>query len=150
MFQVAVLPEETMLIFESQQVRHIHTDGRKHPSEDELWPTRLGDSVGRWRGDTLMIDTVARKEEPLAPRAWLSQLSERAHFTEELRLAGKDTLQDDLTIDDPVTLAHPWRIKLTYKRVTQMDRLLDWDCTENERNPVVDGKMTITSPADAR
>ena len=150
MFQVAVLPEETLLIFENQQVRHVYTDGREHPSEDDLWPTRLGHSIGHWRGDTLVIDTVARKDEPLAPRAWLSQLSERAHFTEELRLIDKDTLQDDLTIDDPVTLAHPWQIKLTYMRVSQMDRLLDWDCAENDLNPVVDGKMTITSPGDAR
>lgn len=150
MFQVAVLPEETLLIFENQQVRHVYTDGREHPSADELWPTRLGHSIGRWKGDTLVIDTVARKEEPLAPRAWLSQLSERAHFTEELRMSAKDTLQDDLTIDDPLTLAHPWRIQLTYKRVSQLDRLLDWDCTENDRNPVVDGKMTITSPGETR
>jgi len=146
MFQVVVLPEETLFIFENQQVRHIYTDGREHPPEEELWPTRLGDSVGRWKGDTLVIDTIARKQGPLAPRAWLSLLSDRAHFVEEIRMVDKSQLEDQLTIDDPLALAHPWRIRLTFKRVTEIKRLVDYDCTENDRNPVVDGKLVISSP----
>jgi hypothetical protein len=146
MFQIVVVPEETLLAFENQQVRHIYTDGREHPPADELWPTRLGDSVGRWRGNTLVIDTIARKQEPLAPRAWLSMLSDRAHFTEELRMVDKNELEDELTIDDPIALAYPWRMKLTFKRVAELNRVVEYDCTENDRNPVVDGKMMITSP----
>jgi len=86
LFQIVVLPEETLLVFENQQVRHIYTDGRRHPSEEDLWPTRLGDSIGRWEGDTLVVDTIAlTTSEPIAPRAWLSMLSDQAHFTERLR-----------------------------------------------------------------
>jgi hypothetical protein len=146
-FQVVTLPEQTLLVFENNQVRHIYTDGREHPSEDDLWPTRLGDSVGRWRGDTLIIDTVARKqEEPLAPRAWLSFLSDRAHFIEELHMTDKNQLVDELTIDDPLALDHPWRMRLAFNRVTAVNRLVEYDCTENDRNPVVNGKMIITTP----
>lgn len=144
MFQIAILPEETLLIFENQQVRHIYTDSREHPPQDELWPTRLGDSVGRWRDDTLVVDTIARTQEPLAPRAWLSLLSDRAHFTEELRMVAKDTLEDQLTINDPVALARPWHMRLTYRRVTELNRMVEYDCTENDRNPIVDGHLTIT------
>ena len=146
MFQVAVLPEETMLVFENDQVRHIYTDGREHPTGDNLWPMRFGDSIGRWEGDTLVIDTVARRSEALAPRAPLSVLSEGAHFTERLRRVSPNELDDDLTIDDPTTLAHAWRMTLKFKRLTDMNRLLPYDCTENERNPVVDGKLIITTP----
>jgi hypothetical protein len=146
MFEVAVLPEETLLIFENGQVRHIYTDGRRHPSGADLWPTYLGDSVGRWQGDTLIVDTVARTStEPLAPRAWFAMLSDRAHFTERLRLVGSD-LEDQLTIEDPIALAAPWQITLRFKRLTEMSRMLPYDCTENDRNPVVDGKLTITNP----
>jgi hypothetical protein len=68
-FQVLVLPEETLILFENGQVRHIYTDGRRHPSGDDLWPMRLGDSIGHWEGDALRIDTVARDStEPMAPR----------------------------------------------------------------------------------
>ena len=146
MFEVAVMPEETLLIFENGQVRHVYTDGRQHPSGADLWPTSLGDSVGHWQGDTLIVDTIARSaSEPLAPRAWAAMLSERAHFTERLRLRGNE-LEDQLTIEDPLALAHPWQITLRFKRVTQMNRMLPYDCTENDRNPVVDGKMTISNP----
>jgi len=147
MFEVAVLPEETLLIFENGQVRHLYTDGRAHPSNDDLWPTPLGDSVGHWEGNTLVVDTVARlSSEPLAPRAWVSMLSDRAHFTERLRLLHEDDVEDQLTIEDPIALAKPWLLTLNFKRVREMNRLLPYDCTENERNPVVDGKMIITTP----
>jgi hypothetical protein len=147
MFQVAVLPEETLLLFENGQARHVYTDGRGHPSGDDLWPTRLGDSIGRWEGDTLRVDTIARNSsEPLAPRAWLSMLSDSAHFTERLRLLDGNDLEDQLTIEDPIALASSWRMTLRFKRVTEMNRLVEFNCTENDRNPVVGGKMTITAP----
>jgi hypothetical protein len=146
LFQLVVLPEETLLVFENQQVRHIYTDGRQHPDKDDLWPTRLGDSIGRWDGDTLIVDTIARTSEPLAPRAWLSLLSDDAHITERLRMVNPDDLEDRLTIEDPIALARPWHMKLKFKRVPEMNRMLPFDCEENDRNPVVDGKMTITTP----
>ena len=102
-FQVAALPEETLVVFENGQVRHVYTDGRPHPSGDDIWPTPLGDSIGHWEGDTLVIDTVARDStEPLAPRAWVSVLSDGAHFTERMRLVDANTLEDRMRIDDPV------------------------------------------------
>jgi hypothetical protein len=144
MFQIAVLPEETLLVFENDQVRHLYTDGRLHPAAEDLWPTRLGDSTGRWQGDTLIIDTIARtSSEPLAPRAWVSMLSDQAHFTERMRLLNRDELEDDLTIEDPVALARAWQITLRFHRVTQLNRMIPYDCTENDRNPVVNGKLTI-------
>ena len=147
MFQLAVLPEETLLIFENGQVRHVYTNGRPHPPGDELWPSNLGDSIGHWAGNTLHIDTIARRSsEPLAPRAWFSMLSEQAHFTERLRLVDVDDMEDQLTIDDPIALAAPWRMTLRFKRISGIDRMVEFDCAENERNPVVDGKMTITVP----
>jgi hypothetical protein len=147
MFQVIVLPEETLILFENGQVRHIYTDGRRHPSGDDLWPVRLGDSIGRWEGDALRIETVARDStEPLAPRAWVSMLSDQAYFTERLRLIDADTLEDQMTIEDPVAFAGPWHMNLKYARQKAVNRLLEYNCIENDRNPVVDGKMIIRSP----
>jgi len=147
MFQVAVLPEETLLFFENGQARHVYTDGRGHPSGDDLWPTRLGDSIGHWAGDTLLVDTIARSSsEPITPRAWFSMLSESAHFTERIRLVDANDLEDQLTIQDPIALAAPWRMTLRFKRVTELNRLVEYNCTENDRNPVVEGKITITTP----
>lgn len=146
-FQVTILPEETLLVFESAQVRHIYTDGRAHPSADDLWETSLGDSVGHWERDVLVVETVARlSSEPVTSGAWLSLLSEQAHFTERFRLLDSDTLENQLTIDDPIALARPWSITLRYKRLRNMSRMVPYDCAENDRNPVVDGKIGISPP----
>jgi hypothetical protein len=53
---------------------------------------------------------------------------------------------DQLTIDDPLAFTHPWTLTIPYKRVTNLDRLIHGDCKENDRNPVVDGKLTIAPP----
>jgi hypothetical protein len=142
-FQLLVLPEETMMVFETQQIRHIYTDGRRHPGEADLWPTRLGDSIGHWEGDTLIVDTVAVTREPIDPRAPFATLSEHAYFTERLRRLDMDRLDDELSIEDPVALARPWQVTLHFHRVTGLDRLMVYDCTENDRNPIIDGKITI-------
>lgn len=146
LFQIAVLPEETLILFDNGQVRHLYTDGRTHPPADESWPTPLGDSTGRWQGETLVVDTVDRVAGPLGPRAWFSELSEQAHFTERLRRTGPDDLEDELTIEDPETLARPWTMTLRFKRLSDMKRLIAGNCTENDRNPVVDGEMKLTVP----
>jgi hypothetical protein len=146
-FEIATLPEETLLVFENGQVRHVYTDGRPHPTGENLWPTPLGDSIGRWEGQTLVIDTVARiASEAIAPHAWVATLSEAAHFTERLRRIDANTLEDQMRIDDPIALATPWVFTLRFRHVTEMDRMIPANCTENERNPVVDGKTVITKP----
>ena len=146
-FQVFVTPEETLLLFGNGQARHIYTD-RPHPKPADLWPTDLGNSVGHWEHDTLVIDTIDRKAGPFIPIAhFLSpDLSDQAHFTERLRMAGPDTLQDEMTIEDPQRLTGPWKVTLRFRRVKDMDRLIPTDCTENDRYRVVKGKMTITPP----
>lgn len=148
MFQVAMLPEETLPVFENGQARHIYTDGRAHPAADELWPTLVGDSIGHWEGDVLIVDTIARTASTSVAWASLaptSMLSDRAHFTERLRRVDEDNLEDRLTIEDPVALEVPWKVTLKFKHLRNMNRMLPYDCTENDRNPENDGKIGIAS-----
>jgi hypothetical protein len=147
LFQVVVTPEETLFVFVTQDVRHVYTDGRSHPPKDELWPTRMGESVGRWEGDTLVIHTIARQaSSPIAHASPLSMLSPEARFTERIRRVGKDRLENEMTIEDPVALARPWKLKLAYRRAADTDRLGNYDCLENDRNPIIDGELTIAPP----
>jgi hypothetical protein len=145
MFELLVTPEETLLLFADGELRHIYTDGRPHPKQEDLWATELGNSIGHWQGNTLVIDTIERKAGPLIPIAHFvsPDLSEQAHFVERLRQLDRDHMQNDMTIEDPARLARPWRLTLRYRRVTDMDRLIATNCTENDRNPVVNGKVTI-------
>jgi hypothetical protein len=144
-FQIVVTPEETLFVFASGGVRHIYTDGRSHPGSDDIWPTRMGDSVGHWEGDTLVIDTVARTPGPIWPSAVTADLSEQAHFTERVRMVDHNALEDQLTIEDPLRFERPWQLLLRFSRVTDLNRMIPWDC-EDDRNPVVDGKLSIAPP----
>jgi len=143
MFQVFVTPEETVFLYDNGEVRHIYTDGRKHPKKEDLWPTDTGHSIGRWDGSTLIVDTIDVQSGPLAPG--IVELSDRAHFMERVWMKGPNRMEDDLTIDDPVRFAHPWHVLTVWTRVLDQDRLLPYDC-DNDRNPVVNGQITIAPP----
>ncbi len=115
------------------QLRSIWTDGRKHPEDWD--PTFYGHSVGRWEGDTLVVDTVGVKTiTEIAPGV---KHSPKMHITEHFHLApgDSDTMVDELMVEDPEALAQPWHNTLTFKRSRNMD-LLEFVCAENDRNPV--------------
>jgi len=144
MFQVFVTPEETLFLYENGDARHIYTDGREHPKKDDLWPTKRGNSIGHWQGATLVIDTIEVNSGPiLGPGT--ADLSDRAHFTERVQMLGANTMEDDLTIDDPPRFAHPWHVSTQWTRVLDQDRMLPFDC-QNDRNPVVNGKFSVAPP----
>lgn len=146
LFEIFVTPEQTLILFPNGQARHIYTD-RPHPKQQDLWPTDLGNSVGRWEGSTLVIDTIETKPGPLIkiPFILSPDFSDKMHITERLQLSAPDVMQDVMTIEDPIRLTHPWTVTLQYRRVKNLDRLIPTDCTENDRFQVVGGKVTIRS-----
>jgi hypothetical protein len=88
--------------------RIIPTDGRGHDSD--AFPAYFGDSVGRWEGDTLVIDVVSRNDT-----TWLAGTggffhTYDLHVVERLRRDG-DTLTYDVTVEDPNVLLQPWVLK---------------------------------------
>ena len=161
-FQWRVTPEEATLISsQNNTVRHIYTDGRPHPSADELWPTSEGNSIGHWEGDTLVIDTISISNpyivlvaEPFQFAFAAGPLSNALHAIERVRMVNHDEMQIELTVDDPIALAKPIHITITHERVKNFDRMEDTrdaDCdTATDRNPVVNGRFTtIVKPAPA-
>jgi hypothetical protein len=147
-FKLIVTPEETIYLSGDGMWRQIFTDGRPHPPKDKLWPTVTGHSIGHWEGQTLVVDTIARS--PGYARFIESvAFSEAAHFHERIRMTGKDSMEDQMTIDDPVAFTHPWVLTLGYKRVTFLDRLDPYYCELDERIDFdKEGKMVIKKPAD--
>jgi hypothetical protein len=74
-------------------------------------------------------------------------MSDKLHFVERIRLIDHDHLEDKLTISDPVALTHPVEEIIRYQRVKDLDRMIYDDCVENERNPIVGGKViTVDHP----
>ena len=97
--QIVQTRDETLLIFEYDHfVRQIYMNRKQHPKNlDSTW---MGDSIGRWDGDTLVVDTAGLNE-----KTWLDQSghphSSALHVIERMRRIDHNTLVDDITIDDP-------------------------------------------------
>jgi len=142
--QFVVTPEETLIFNTYRDLRHIYTDGRAHPPEEDRWPTTWGDSVGRWEGDTLVIDTVSVREpnKYFGISVWLS---DGAHYTERLRMTSPDRIEGEMTIVDAATLSAPWVVKLHYKRAQGWDRLIH-DAFDNDRTGF-DGDFYTIKPS---
>ena len=147
-YEWRVTPEEATLLNSLGSVRHIYTDGRSHPPKDELWPTSMGDSVGHWEGDTLVVDTVATKPQlDVVERDVFEAtvpMSDQLHFVERIRMANRNEMQIQFTTEDPVALAKPIEVTITWERVTDLNRMANEnDCDPaTERNPVVNGRFT--------
>jgi hypothetical protein len=144
MYQWLVTPEETAFISTVGAVRHIYTDGRSHPPNDELWPTLMGDSIGHWEGDTLVVDTIATRKRLYTGElsGFFVPMSDQLHFTERIRMIAHDRMQIDYTVEDRVALAKPIHAVIVHTRVTDFNRMVEeTDCEQNERDPVVDGRF---------
>ena len=86
--------------------RVIYMDGRPHPSGDDVRPTFLGHSVGRWEGDTLVIDSVGFNEKLWAAGAYPN--TQQLHIIERISRPNLKTLTYEMTIDDPGAYTKPW------------------------------------------
>ena len=127
-----------MIIPELQRAaRIIPTDGRPH--RDGIEPTYYGDSVGKWEGDTLVIDSVNFKRWILDDYHYTDPTktrwhSEELHTIERLTRAG-DKLRYQITIDDPKIFTHPFSqdFELTLRPDWEPLGLLEYVCEENNR-----------------
>jgi hypothetical protein len=110
--------------------RQIFTDGRPLPPVEQ--PTFDGYSVGKWEGDTLVVQTIGFKDGMWADRSG-SPLTDEAKITERIRRPSYGKLEIELTVDDPKAYTAPWTITLRHFIVVDTD-LLNYTCLENEKD----------------
>jgi len=115
------------------QTRRIWTDGRKHLDDPD--PSYFGDSIGKWDGDTLVVDTIGINDA--LPLTAGMPHSAKLHITERIHLkpGDPDTLVNEITVDDADALAEPFKTTVNYRR-DRYGKLLEFECSENDRNPV--------------
>jgi hypothetical protein len=115
------------------QTRTIWTDGRAH--EEDPDPTFMGDSIGHWEGDTLVVDTIGISGELEIDTGWPH--SARFHLVERIHLdpADPDVLVNEMRMEDPDALAEPFEVTVRYRR-DRYGKLIEFQCSENDRNPV--------------
>jgi hypothetical protein len=91
-------------------------------------PGYYGHSVGRWEGDTLVIDTVGIREDI---RGYNNMPHSREmRVTERMRLVAPDVLHDEITISDPVVLEEPVTYTLAYRRIPGY-KMVEFVCENN-------------------
>lgn len=129
--EIVQTKDRVVILYESWHVfRSIPTDGRGHPKN--LDPTWMGNSIGRWDGDTLVIDVTGMNDKTALDTNGHPH-SDQIHLTERLRRTGPKTMSYQVTVDDPVAYAGPW----TQSRVFQLKpgwELMEYVCLENEKD----------------
>ena len=105
-------PTHIFFLFEANihSYRQIFMDGRQHPADPN--PTWYGDSIGRWEGDTLVVDTVGYND-----KFWFDfrghPHTERLHTIERYTRSNYGTLVNEVTIEDPGAYARPFKVTFT-------------------------------------
>jgi len=127
-WEVVMARDRVVIIYEYQSlVRQIFTDGRGHPKD--LDPTYMGNSIGKWDGDTFVVDTIG-----LNGKTWLDPKglpsSDALHVTERYHRLDHNNLEVSYTIDDPKTYTKPWTAKKHF--VLKPDwQIKEYVCAEN-------------------
>jgi hypothetical protein len=108
-YQIVETPGAVMIMTEMFHDARIVKMNGSHPAKNvQGW---LGDSIGRWEGDTLVVDTTNYR-----PRAFQSITSEKLHIVERLRLQNAETLRYEITVNDPDTYTRPWSLMIPLQR----------------------------------
>ena len=110
-------------------LRRVYLDGRKPTQKVLDDPTYAGYSTGRWEGDTLVVDTVALRDnsyiEGFSPHSDQMTVHERIRFVEN------GILEDRITVNDPKALVKPWETVKRYRRAASGDdQLREFACAE--------------------
>jgi hypothetical protein len=118
-------------------LRFIHTDGRALPPLGEPQPWWFGYSVGRWEGDTLVVETNnVRGAEMGSFDGWLdvngSPHSSEVKFTERFRRPTFGKLEIDLTVEDPKAYTKPFTVRINQQLMVD-DELIEFICNENQQ-----------------
>ena len=121
----------TLLTETYQSFKLIPTDGRPH--RDDVAPSFRGDSIGRWDGDTLVVDTTNFSDENwLYAEGVVSFHSDALHIVERYRRVDANTLQIDATIEDPKVLTGPYTVPTQTLHLAPFDQIMEITCASVE------------------
>ena len=135
-------PGRVLMLFEhGHNIRQIFTDGRGHLQDAE--PSWMGDSIGHWEGDTLVVDTIGYND-----KFWIdgkgTPHTEQMHTIERYTRPNFGTLLLDLTLDDPGAFTRPIEYRFEFKAMSPGVDLMEFICLEDNEYGIAGG----FTPAD--
>jgi hypothetical protein len=137
-FELLVTPGRITMLGEvdGNRMRRIYMDGRPHPEDPDV--TLHGHSIGRWEGDTLVVDTTA-----IAPQSYIAT-SEAAgipnngdmHIVERIHLTKPNILADDMEITAPKVLTETWKTTRLFRRYPDRHyEIIEGECEQEDLVP---------------
>ena len=126
-FQIIQFPDVTTILYEYvHATRYVHTNGSEHPEGGVYW--WMGDSRGRWEGDTLVVDVVHFTDQTWFDRTGNFH-SEALHVVERYSLVDADHINYEVTIEDDEVFTRPWTMSMPLYRRQETDiSLLEYEC----------------------
>jgi hypothetical protein len=124
-------PNRIAIMFEAWNTfKVIPTDGREHPKN--LDPTWLGNSVGHWEGDTLVVDSIGFNDKTRLDTIGHPH-SDQLHIVERFTRADAMHIAYEVTVDDPKTFSKPFTNKRTFTLKPGWE-LMEYSCEENNKD----------------
>jgi hypothetical protein len=141
--QILQTPKFVVFLSETNPTfRVIPIDGRGH--RDDQPPSSRGESIGRWDGDTLVVDTSNFSETNwMHAEGEVSFHSDALHIVERYRRISKDTIEVEATIEDPKVLTKPWTVPKQTLKLASFDQILALDCTGVESAALMEAASKI-------
>ena len=125
--QIVQTPTQVVILHEYMSVFRVIPLNAAHRTD--IGPTYMGDSVGRWEGDTLVVDVTGFND-----KGWLTGTgtfhSDALHVTERYTRVDKDQIDYVITMEDPNVMTAPWTVKTTLM-LREGTRLQEYVCAEN-------------------
>ncbi len=120
-YQIVQTPDHVLMYTEMvHDARIVRIGGTHPPARTQLW---LGDSIGQWDGDTLVVDTTN-----FTDKTRFSGSSTRLHVVERFTRTSPQTIRYQFTVDDPETWARPWSAELAFNATDE--RIYEYACHE--------------------
>jgi len=107
--------------------RTIYTDGREHPKD--LAPSYYGHSIGKWEGDTFVVDTIGFNDKMWIDRGQAPH-TEKLHLIEKFTRTDMNSMSYELTVDDPLAYTATWS-KTSAMRFAATSELFEYICQDN-------------------
>ena len=139
---IEIIQTPTMAYFIWEYMSEIHRVymDADLPKPDDRLEGVMGQAVGHWEGNTLVVETVSMKaggfDRSGAPH------SDQVKTTERIRKIDNATIENDITVEDPLAFTKPWKVKRRWIRSEPGNRIGDLYC-DSDRNPVVDGAVQV-------
>jgi hypothetical protein len=131
-FEIVQSPKRVVFLYELMNTfRSIPVDGRKHPSPDDLEPSYFGNGIGRWEGDTFVIDSIGFKDK----NSWLDDdahpHSDAMHVVERWTRTDDTHLMHQVTVEDPKFYTKPFTFDRVFSPLPAGQEIMEFACDEN-------------------